>query len=92
MSKLKVKKSQIIACAVLVIVAIICGCVGVYGMSSRSSEKGSAILSSMRLQAILDTAGTGAVDAYVAAAKAEATAKVREEGGGLAEILSLIHI
>ena len=86
MSKLKVKKSQIIACAVLVIVAIICGCVGVYGMSSRSSEKGSAILSSMRLQAILDTAGTGAVDAYVAAAKAEATAKVREEGGGMAEI------
>ncbi len=86
MSKLKVKKSQIIACAVLVIAAIICGCVGVYGMSSRSSEKGSAILSSMRLQAILDTAGTGAVDAYVAAAKAEATAKVREESGGMAEI------
>ena len=56
MSKLKVKKSQIIACAVLVIVAIICGCVGVYGMSSRSSEKGSAILSSICLLYTSDAA------------------------------------
>lgn len=86
MNKLKVKKSQIIACVLLVIAAIVCGCVGMYGMSSRTSEKGSKILSSMRLQAILDTAGTGAIDAYVAAAKAEATAKVREEGGGMTEI------
>lgn len=86
MSKLKVKKSQKIACVLLVILAIVCGCVGMYGMSSRSSEKGSEILSNMRLQAILDTAGTGAVDAYVAAEKAEVTAKVREEGGGMTEI------
>lgn len=86
MSKLKVKKSQIIACALLIVAAIICGCVGMYGMSSRSSEKGNEILSNMRLQAILDTAGTGAIDAYVSAAKAEATAKVREEGGGMTEI------
>lgn len=75
-----------IACVLLVVLAIVCGCVGMYGMSSRSSEKGRGILSTMRLQAILDTAGTGAVDAYVAAAKAEATAKVREEGGGMTEI------
>lgn len=86
MSKLKIKKSQMIACVLLVIAAIICGCVGMYGMSSRSSEKGNEILSNMRLQAILDTAGTGAIDAYVAAAKTEATAKVREEGGGMTEI------
>ncbi|MDO5538578.1 MAG: hypothetical protein Q4F83_00680 [Eubacteriales bacterium] len=86
MSKLNVKKSQKIACVLLVIAAVICGCVGMYGMSSRSSEKGSRILSNMRLQAILDTAGTGAIDAYVAAAKTEATAKVREEGGGMTEI------
>ncbi|EET61450.1 branched-chain amino acid ABC transporter, permease protein [Marvinbryantia formatexigens DSM 14469] len=86
MSKLKIKKPQMIACVLLVIAAIICGAVGMYGMSSRSSEKGNEILSNMRLQAILDTAGTGAVDAYVAAAKTEATAKVREEGGGMSEI------
>lgn len=86
MNKLKVKKSQKTACILLVLVAIVFGCVGFYGMSSRSSEKGSEILSSMRLQAILDTAGTGAVDAYVAAEKAAVTAKVREEGGGMTEI------
>ena len=86
MSKLKIKKSQKIACVLLVIAAILCGCVGMYGMSSRTSEKGSEILSNMRLQAILDTAGTGAVDAYVAAEKAKVTKKVRAEGGGMTEI------
>ncbi len=86
MGKLKVKKSQKIACIVIVIAAIICGGVGLYGVTSRTSERGQALISEMRLQAILDTAGTGAVDAYVEAAKAEATAKVREEGGGMEEI------
>lgn len=86
MRNLKLKKSQIIAAFVCVILAIVSGVVGMYGLSSRSSEKGSAILSDMRLQAILDTAGTGAIDAYVDAQKAAATAKIREEGGGMKEI------
>lgn len=86
MRNLKLKKSQIIASILIVVLAVISGCIGIYGLTSRSSESGSAILSDMRLQAILDTAGTGAVDAYVAAAKAESTAKIREEGGGMAEI------
>ncbi|MDO4299099.1 MAG: hypothetical protein Q4C59_11605 [Lachnospiraceae bacterium] len=86
MRKLKIKKTQVIASVLIVIAALICGGVGLYGLSARSSEKGNEILSNMRLQAILDTAGTGAVDAYVAAAKAEATARVREEGGGMTEI------
>ncbi|MDO4522616.1 MAG: hypothetical protein Q4B57_05645 [Eubacteriales bacterium] len=86
MNKMKAKKSQVIACVLFVVAAIICLCVGGYGISSRSSEKGNQILSDMRLQAILDTAGTGAIDAYVDAAKTEATAKVRAEGGGMSEI------
>ena len=86
MRNLKIKKTQVIASVIVVILAVISGCVGIYGLTSRSSESGSAILSDMRLQAILDTAGTGAVDAYVAAAKAESTAKIRAEGGGMAEI------
>ncbi len=86
MDKQKRKKSQLIACAVLVLMAAVCGCVGMYGLFSRSADRGSEILSNMRLQAILDTAGTGAVDAYVAAAKAEATARVRAEGGGMDKI------
>lgn len=86
MKELKIKKSQIIACVLLVIAAVICGCVGFYGLNSRSSEKGSEIIDNMRLQAILDIAGTGAVDAYVSAAKMEATARVREEGGDMTKI------
>lgn len=86
MKKMKIKKSQKFACVLLVIAALFCFCVGMYGMSARSSEKGTEILSNMRLQAILDTAGTGAVDAYVAAEKAKVTAQVREEGGGMSEI------
>lgn len=86
MRNLKLKKTQILAAILCVILAIVSGAVGMYGLSSRTSEKGSTILSDMRLQAILDTAGTGAIDAYVDAQKAAATAKVREEGGGMAEI------
>lgn len=86
MRNLKLKKAQILAAILCVILAIVSGAVGMYGLSSRTSEKGSTILSDMCLQAILDTAGTGAIDAYVDAQKAAATAKVREEGGGMAEI------
>lgn len=86
MRKMKVKKTQMLACVLLLIAALVSGAIGIYGLSARSSEKGKELLSDMRLQAILNTAGTGAVEAYVDAAKAEATAKVREEGGGMAEI------
>lgn len=86
MRKFQVKKTQMIACVVLLIAALISGAIGIYGLSARSSQKGIDLISDMRLQAILDTAGTGAMEAYVDAAKAEATAKVREEGGGMAEI------
>lgn len=86
MGKLKIKKAQALACVLIVIAAIICGAVGMYGLSSRTSEKGSELLSNMNLQAIMDTVGSGAVEAYVDAAKAEATAKVREEGGGMEAI------
>lgn len=86
MRKVKVSRTQKLACILILIAALVCGGIGVYGLSSRTSESGTEILSNMRLQAILDTAGTGAVEAYVDAAKNEAVAKVREEGGGMAEI------
>ena len=86
MRKLKISRAQIIASILTVVLALACAGIGLYGLSSRSSESGEAILSNMRLQAILNTAGTGAVDAYVEAAKAEKTAEIRANGGGLAEI------
>lgn len=86
MRKLKISRAQIIASILTVILAVACAGIGLFGLSSRSSESGEAILSNMRLQAILNTAGTGAIDAYVDAAKAEKTAEIRANGGGLAEI------
>ena len=55
-------------------------------MNARSSENGAQVLENMRLQAILNTAGSGAVDAYVAAAKSEASTKARESGGGMSAV------
>lgn len=86
MRKVKVSKAQKLACVLIIIAALVCGGIGMYGLSSRTSDSGTQILSDMRLQAILDTAGTGAVEAYVDAAKTEAMTKVREEGGGMSEI------
>ena len=66
--------------------AVVLGGVGLYGMSARNSESGAQVLEDMRLQAILNTAGSGAVDAYVAAAKSEASTKARESGGGMSAV------
>ena len=55
-------------------------------MNARGSENGAQVLENMRLQAILNTAGSGAVDAYVAAAKSEASTKARESGGGMSAV------
>lgn len=84
--KVNVSKKQIIACVLIVILAVVLGVVGVYGLNSRSTESGVKLLQDMRLQAMLNTAGTGAVDAYVAAEKQAATKAVREAGGGMKEV------
>ena len=84
--KVNVSKKQIIACVLIVILAIALGVVGVYGLSSRNADSGVKVLQDMRLQAILNTAGSGAVDAYVAAEKQAATQAVRAAGGGMKEV------
>jgi len=81
--KVNVSKKQIIACVLIVLLAVAVGAVGLYGLSSRSSDAGVKLVQDMQLQAILNTAGTGAVDAYVAAEKAAVTKQVRAEGGGM---------
>ena len=67
MSKLRATRAQVIAAAIIVVLAVVLGGVGLYGMNARGSENGAQVLENMRLQAILNTAGSGAVDAYVAA-------------------------
>lgn len=86
MHKLKVTKMQVIASVLIAVLAVITGGLGLYGLNSRISQDGEALLENMRLQAILNTAGSGAVDAYVAAEKAAATAKAREAGGGMSAV------
>ena len=81
MTKLRATRAQVIAAAVIAALAIVVGVVGLYGLNARGSESGAQVLENMRLQAILNTAGSGAVDAYVAAAKSEASPKARERGG-----------
>ena len=86
MSKLRATRAQVIAAAIIVVLAVALGGVGLYGMNARGSENGAQVLENMRLQAILNTAGSGAVDAYMAAAKSEASTKARESGGGMSAV------
>jgi len=81
--KVNVSKKQIIACVLIVILAAVVGGVGLYSLNSRTSESGVKLVQDMQLQSILNTAGTGAVDAYVAAEKAAVTKQVRAEGGNM---------
>lgn len=86
MQNINVSKKQLIACVLIVALALALGAVGLYGLSCRSAESGVSLIENMRLQSVLNTAGTGAVDAYVAAEKQAATKAAREAGGGMKEV------
>lgn len=83
---LKMSISQRIAVVVIAVITVLFVGTGVYGLSVRNGAAGVSVIRDLRLQSILNTAGAGSVEAYVAAAKAEATARVRAEGGGMSEI------
>ena len=86
MQRVNVSRKQLIACVLIVALALVLGVVGVYGLSCRGADSGVKLLQDMRLQAVLNTAGTGAVDAYVAAEKQAATKAARAAGGGMKEV------
>ena len=86
MLKINITKKQAAASVLIAVLAVVLGVVGLLGMNSRSADSGVKLLQDMRLQAILNTAGTGAVDAYVAAEKAAATKAAREAGGGMSAV------
>ena len=79
-------RKQLIACVLIVALALVLGVIGVYGLSCRGADSGVKLLQDMRLQAVLNTAGSGAIDAYVAAEKQAATKAAREAGGGMKEV------
>ena len=65
--------------------------VGILGVSGRSGAAGQANLTAMQTRAVLNAAGEGAVEAYVALAKSEATKAAKEAGGGMAEIRAAVE-
>lgn len=82
----KATPAQKIAASILVVAALVLICTGGYGLTIRSGSAGQNMLTTMRLQSVLNTAGAGATEAYVKAAKAEAAAKVKAEGGGMSAV------
>ena len=86
MQRVNVSRKQLIACVLIVALALVLGVVGVYGLSCRNADSGVKLLQDMRLQAMLNTAGSGAIDAYVAAEKQAATKAARAAGGGMKEV------
>ena len=86
MQRVNVSRKQLIACVLIVALALVLGVVGLYGLSCRNADSGVKLLQDMRLQAMLNTAGSGAVDAYVAAEKQVATKAARAAGGGMKEV------
>ena len=85
-------KSQTIAFVVLLAAAVVLIAGGVFGVINRTSDSGEQMLSDMRLTALLTTAGEGSKEALVEAEIEAAREAARAAGGGLSEILSLIHI
>ncbi len=81
------KKSiaQKLAAAIILALAVACIGVGFYG-NGLGTEKQEQVLSAMRTRALLNATGAGAVESFVAAAKKEAAAKVKAEGGTMADI------
>ena len=86
MQRVNVSRKQLIACVLIVALALVLGVVGLYGLSCRNADSGVKLLQDMRLQAVLNTAGSGAIDAYVAAEKQAATKAARAAGGGMKEV------
>lgn len=78
--------AQRITSLVLLVVVLVLAAGGGYGLLIRSGDQGAQALRELRLQAILNTAGAGAVEAYVDAAKADATEAARAAGGGMSAV------
>lgn len=79
------KVAQRIAAIVVLALAVACICIGFYG-NGLGAAKEEQILSAMRVRVLLNATGEGAVESFVAAAKKEAAAKVKAEGGTMAQI------
>lgn len=88
MTKSKARRMIAIALFVVSLALIVLGCVH---LPLRDGERGAEILNTLRLRTLLNATGEGVVESYVAIAKKEATAKVKEEGGGMSAIREAVQ-
>lgn len=75
-----------IVSAVVLVLAVALAITGVVGMNTRGGEKGAGYLKDMRTRAVLLATGEGAVESYVAIAKAKAMEEAKAAGGGMSAI------
>lgn len=83
--------AQRIVAGVLILAAVALIVVGVIGVGRRTAPVGQQFLDDMRIRAVLDATGAGAVESYVAIAKKEATAAAKASGGGMKAIREAVE-
>lgn len=77
---------KIIVSAIVLALAVVLAITGAVGLNTRGSEKGADYLKDMRTRAVLLATGEGAVESYVAIAKAQAMEEAKAAGGGMSAI------
>lgn len=71
---------------ILAVAALLCTGIGALNLPKRTGEAGLNVLKDLRVQTLLNATGDSVVESYVNIAKKDATAAVKEAGGGMAEI------
>ncbi len=81
----KKKLNRAIAAA-LCLACLVLAVIGGLNLPKKDGQSGQAILNDLRTQSVMNAAGEGIVESYVAIAKKQAQADVKAAGGGMAEI------
>ena len=79
----KIKRAISIVLAAVGVALLV---LGGLSLPKRHTDVGGRIMDDLRIRTLLNATGDGVVESYVAIAKKEATAKAREEGGGMSAI------
>ncbi len=81
----KKKLNRAIAAA-LCLACLVLAVIGGLNLPKKDGQSGQAILNDLRTQSVMNAAGEGIVESYVAIAKKQAQADVKAAGGGMSEI------
>ena len=75
---------------VLCLAGIVLMVVGGVNMPRKSADAGISLLNDLRAKALMNAAGDGIVESYVAIAKKQAQSDAKAAGGGMAEIRAAV--